>query len=167
MNIKSKNQSGFTLIEVMVALVILTTGLLGISFVHTQVYSQSASNLDNINASIVVTEVVETMRNLNISNIDGTFANAPPFENAFIMANAVPILPNALPPACSYASTNTVNQNLQLFATCMRFKTNQLLQDGVITVTNTAQTPITFSIRLTWRNRISGTMDVYESSILL
>ncbi|WP_298442516.1 type IV pilus modification protein PilV [uncultured Ferrimonas sp.] len=67
-------QHGFTLIEVMVAAIVTTVGLLGVFQLHTQAKRSSFESFNYSNASVMATDVIDRMR-LNptqLANYAGT-----------------------------------------------------------------------------------------------
>lgn len=68
MNLKSKNNKGFTLLEVLIAVFVLSVGVVGSVDLILKSYSQVSSSEDKLTASYLAAEGLEIVRNIRDNN---------------------------------------------------------------------------------------------------
>lgn len=73
-----KSERGFTLIEVMITVAVMTVSLLGLLYANTKMQQASNAAFENAVAMQHANQVIENMRNLavtSLATVTGTFSN--------------------------------------------------------------------------------------------
>ncbi len=82
-----RQDAGFSLIEVMVALVLLTGGLLGVAYMQNYAMRFSQESYHRSQLMVSASEIIDSMRSFQISPDDGT-SNHTAYTNALSTAEA-------------------------------------------------------------------------------
>jgi type IV pilus assembly protein PilV len=131
---RARAQGGFTLLESLVALLVLSIGLLGIAGLLVQGMRYNQDAYVRTQATILAYDMFDRMR-INIGNIAGYTVGAMP----------------AIALACGAPTIALVDDDLR----CWRDLLIQTLPGGTATIT----TPVVdeYQIQMTWVDRNSGT----------
>ena len=148
-----KNIRGFSLVEVMVALVVLSVGLLGLAKIQSLAYSSTATASLRSLAAIHASSLAATMRAnrmywstasapipITITSSGGTTTFNPVSLAATI---------NCVAPAASCTSDEMARYDLQQWAVAL----SALLPNSVATITCPASSPVTCTVQLTWNEK--------------
>lgn len=158
--IKYRHQiTGFTLVEVMVALLIISVSIFGITQLHARVYSLSSNNADQIYAALLVNEITETVRNFHLSNPEGIAANEPNYSQEFITAGTATYTSTSSPPSCDYNDSGTAQSNVRIFAQCVTYRVQRNYTQGVVSIVSTTDSTndfLSYRVSLSWVGRLDG-----------
>ncbi len=125
-------QRGFSLIEVLIALVILAVGVLGLAALQTTGLQYTHDSYIRSQATVIVYDLVERMRN-NVDNANLYIANSDPAGTCDVTAGGV---------------TNDLNCFFETLAAQLPAGTGEIAADG--------GNPGAFLIDVTWTDRESG-----------
>ena len=136
-----KLSQGFTIVEVLVALVIISTVTLALVQLQGVSFAQTGNARDQLVASQIVFEVVDTIRYLERNNSTGNIVNS---------INYPSVLTGTSGSSCNLALPLTDINN---FGECIRLRAAALLRGSSLTVTAVGATA---TIRLTWQDKTFG-----------
>ena len=116
-------KEGFTLIEVMIAMVVLSVGILGVAAMQTKAIDSNSDSIERTNANAVGLAFMEELKRLPFNSamlIDGAGVNdgIGGLDDGSTIGNAFPDLVNN-PPDISILDANFMN-NFPVFANAYR-----------------------------------------------
>ncbi|MDI9347876.1 MAG: prepilin-type N-terminal cleavage/methylation domain-containing protein [Methylacidiphilales bacterium] len=136
-----KLSKGFTIVEVLVALLIISTVTLALVQLQGVSFAQTGNARDQLVASQIVFEVVDTINYLERSNTTGNIVSTYNYPS---------ILTGTSGSSCDLTQPLT---NINNFGECVRLRSATLLKDSTLTVTAVGATA---TIRLTWQDKTFG-----------
>ena len=140
LNPKSR-MNGFSLVEVLVAMVVLSIGLLGLAGLQATGLKNNNSAYQRTQANILANEILDRMR-ANQAGIDGGFYDDP-------YAGGTPTDPNCITSGCS------VSQMAQYDVFEWDDRMNDLLPAAQATITGSGANSI-FTITVMWDDERTG-----------
>jgi type IV pilus assembly protein PilV len=128
------NQHGFSLIEVLVALVVLSVGMLGMAGMYVTTLRSGGDSISRVKAIYLVSDMVDRIR-----------ANPSPIASATYAAGV------AGAAAACQATQCTIAQMAQEDLRVWQSDVNSLLPGGIPTVTvDPTTTPATYTVTIVW-----------------
>jgi type IV pilus assembly protein PilV len=147
---------GFSLVEVLVALVVLSVGLLGIAKMQALALSSTTGASSRSLAAIEASSLADAMRANRVYWASNASITTPVTVTLATVTNA----PAAIPTTCSPCTAPALAAyDLQQWATAL----NALLPNDQATVTCAATTPISCTIQITWSEK-SVAIDANEQA---
>ena len=138
---------GFSLVEVLVALIVLSVGLLGIAKMQGLALSSTTSASSRSLAAIEASSLADAMH----SNRVFWASNTPVTNPAVTVAGAtVTNSPSTAPATCAPCSaTDLASYDLKQWATALA----ALLPNDQATITCYATTPVSYAVQITWSEK--------------
>jgi type IV pilus assembly protein PilV len=143
-----KTNTGFTLIEVLIAMLILAIGLLGLAGLQTSNIRSNLAAYNHGQAVQLLYDIADRMRANNCNPTSTITCNIPPYANA----------------DAAYEIANTNKLGSTVSAACMPTPT-QLLPTGRGTPTSCTPTILAGDDLIQWNNAISATLPMGRGCI--
>jgi type IV pilus assembly protein PilV len=158
-DLASHRMRGFSLIEVMVALVILSIGLIGLAAMQASALSSTHGSQMESMVAIQARSLADAMS----ANPDYWSANSPTFTiTASASSPNTPVYGSGTPSAPTTACLNTACTNPQMAGYDVQQWANELLTlvpGAGATITCTASAPIGCKITITWTEKAASALN--------
>lgn len=140
---RSKREHGFSLLEVLIALLVLSVGLLGIAGLQSISLKYNHQSYERSQATVLISEMIEKITSNPVATRAGAFDNVPPGNTSASYAGF-----GACPASCTTAQLATYD----LFRWKSSIEDPKKLAQGTGTITRATPAPQhVFNITVTWQ----------------